>query len=586
MVRLPCAAILVCLLAPIADAAPLHALAVQDGRCECVLTTDRADDQFLLVLGSLARSGGPFRVTVSTAPTVAAESVPPETPAADPLWPINVRDLAERQAKARAQNPPASSYAPLAEPPRQKTFYLFVKDGDFQSAANYVAVPAELRGVGKRCQVYVDQAHPDPRGLQPTIDDVIRTFDEEVLPRALGTALDVDRDGRFTILFSGWLAKLQSGQVKLGGFVRGSDFYLDLAAPYGNRCDMMYLNTDLRPGPYLRTLLAHEYTHGVLFSEHVFGDYLPVVTRQDEESWLNEAICHTVEDRHGYSWANLDYRISAFLNDPPRYSLIVPDYYGRKLWRDPGTRGCAYLFLRWCLDRFGPELLTRLVRSNLCGVDNLEVATQCRLAELFRQWSVAVGMSGTGIDADGVAPLRRLSLHGPLGDRLLCGPRQDVMTLTNGRNELTLAATGVGYVLLHSPGGPRSQVVVATDPQAALQVSLVRLPAGLPRLELRGERDAKGMVRLAVTACNAAVRLEAAAWERPVTREEARGDSSHEPGKSSEDSVRGWFGGMQLNTGETRRSEPLPVPSQDVVFKVVGVDAAGRRVSAWSRCGP
>src|SRR5207244_1823742 len=106
----------------------------------------------------------------------------------------------------------------------------------------------------------------------------VRTFDGDIYPQArgeLGNVLDVDRDGRFTILFTGWLSRLCNGKVSLDGFVRGSDFYRDLDAPYGNRCDMMYLNTALQPGPYLRSLLAHEYTHAVIFSEHVFGHYLP-----------------------------------------------------------------------------------------------------------------------------------------------------------------------------------------------------------------------------------------------------------------------------------------------------------------------
>src|SRR5262249_54805889 len=147
---------------------------------------------------------------------------------------------------------------------------------------------------------------------QATLDDAVRTFDEEVHPKArqhLGRVLDVDRDGRFTLLFTPWLGKLQRGKVALSGFVRGCDFQRELAAPFSNRCDMMYLNTDLKPGSHLRTILAHEYTHAVVFSEHVFGEYLPGAARQDEESWLNEALAHLAEDLHGHEWSNLDYRV-------------------------------------------------------------------------------------------------------------------------------------------------------------------------------------------------------------------------------------------------------------------------------------
>src|SRR5262249_20656664 len=149
---------------------------------------------------------------------------------------------------------------------------------DFLNPDSYVTVTADLRAVGKHCLVYVDHDQTEPDRLQPTIKDAVAAFDDEIYPHAcerLGHALDVDRDGRFTILFTGWLNRLGGGKIKLDGFVRGSDFYRDLDAPYGNRCDMMYLNPELKPGAYLRTLLAHEYTHAVVFSEHVFGDYLP-----------------------------------------------------------------------------------------------------------------------------------------------------------------------------------------------------------------------------------------------------------------------------------------------------------------------
>ena len=55
---------------------------------------------------------------------------------------------------------------------------------------------------------------------------------------------------------------------------------------------MMYLNVDLRPGPHLRTLLVHEYTHAVVFSEHLFGGYPSEGPAREEESWLNEGLAH------------------------------------------------------------------------------------------------------------------------------------------------------------------------------------------------------------------------------------------------------------------------------------------------------
>jgi hypothetical protein len=379
----------------------------------------------------------------------------------------------------------------------------------------------------------------------------------------------VDRDGRFTILFTGWLRRMQGGKVAVDGCVRGSDFHRELQAPFGNGCDMMYLSTTLQAGPHLRTLLAHEYTHAVVYSEHVFGDYLPVAARRDEESWLNEGLAHLAEELHGHGWSNLDYRVSGFLNDPGRWGLVVADYYGSGVWRDPGPRGAAYLFLRSCRGHCA-ELPARLVQSNLQGVLNLEVATQRPFAELFREW--AVGLLG--------AETRRV-----LGGRLLCGPHFTEVPLDRGRREATVAGTGVAYLLLRSPAARRSRVTVKADADADLQVTLVRVPRGSARLSLRCEPAGDSAVQLIVTAHGGAVRLEGAAWERLVPAGEGT-DTSHRAGADPGEAVRAWFGDAQLKAGESRRSEPIALPAASrkvpLVFRVAGTDTHESRPAAWA----
>ncbi len=566
-----------------ARANPPLPLAVRGGRCEAVLETAHRDQQYYLVVGSLAREPGLFRVTVRTEPTDAPVHLPVQPPTANPAEINFLRELGQRLERARRSGAGRERFPPQPSPLRQRVFHLFTGDQDFQNPRAYAEVVGELRTVGRHCQVYVDRAHSDPRGLQATVDDAVRTFDEEIYPRAcarLGHALDVDRDGRFTILFTGVLDRLQDGKVTLDGFVRGSDFYRDVAAPFGNRCDVMYLNTRLKPGPHLRTLLAHEYVHAVVFSEHVFGEYLPVASRQDEESWLNEALAHLNEEAHGYSWSNLDYRIGAFLSCPQRYRLVVRDYYADGVWRDPGTRGAAYLFLRACRARCGDDLPARLVRSNLQGVLNLEVATQRPFAELFRDWCTSL--------LQPAAPGDKVDIRRPLASRMLCGPRHEELTLSDGRHELRLAGTSAGYLLLHSPSGARTRVTVTADPAAGLQVTLVRVPRGCARLTVRCEPcPAGGGVRLNVTAHGAAVKLDAATWERLVPTGKPARDTSYRPGQTSA----AWFGAGELKARETRRSEVLRLPvaedaAGELVFKVTGMDTAGNQVTGWAVYAP
>jgi hypothetical protein len=566
-------------------------LAVQQGRCECVLPTPGADDKFYLILGSLARAAGPYRISVRTDCTTDPVSIPRPVPAADDGWARRTQDQHDRLARARQAQRPGGDYPPAGDPPRRRLFYLFAGDNDFQNAASYVAITGELRAAGRHCLVYVDRQEPDIKGLQPTVDDIVRTFDDDVYPRArqaFGRALDVDRDGRFTVLLTGWLGKLAHGKVSLGGFVHGSDFYRDLPGPYGNRCDMMYLNADLKPGPYLRTLLAHEYTHAVVFSEHVFGGYLPGVPRQDEEGWLNEGLAHLAEDLDGYSWGNLDYRISAFLSDPERYQLVVPDYYRAGLWRSHGNRGATYLFLRWCVDGYGPGLPGQLTQSSLNGTANVETAAQQRFEDVFRQWSAAVVLGDTNLPADGVLPLRRFNLHRPLAGRLLCGPRYHPVVLAGRREDVSLAGTSAACVLLHSPAGDRSRLVIEAGPSADLQVSIVRLPSPAARLSLRHEvlTDPKPSVRLVLTCHDAGVTLDGAAWERLVPTANRPEDTSYRPESGADQGSRTWFGDPHLKAGETRSSATIALPPAlatgiPVVFKVAATDAAGHRLAAW-----
>src|SRR5262249_790057 len=149
-----------------------------------------------------------------------------------------------------------------------------------------------------------------------------------------------------------------------------------------------------------------------------------------EEDWLNEAIAHVAENIYGGGWGNLDDRIAQCLKFPERYPLVVSDYYRAGLWRSDGCRGATYLFLRWCIDQYGEELLPELVASPWAGTRNLEAATGARFANLFRAWTVAMMESGT--ERVSGAPLKWLSLRGRVGRASLNGPRRTAWDVPEG----------------------------------------------------------------------------------------------------------------------------------------------------------
>lgn len=560
-----------------------RAIPVASGRADFDLTSRGPGSKMLVIVSALAREPGPFPIRLSTTTIPEARPTPPAAAPAPALPPSH-------------EQPP-----PLARPPRPtppwptRRFCLLVRDGDVASASNYLPVDAKLAAVGERVQVYVDPR--DEAALAPGfVAEVIATFDEHVYPlaaRRFGPAEDVDGDGRFTIFVSSWLTRLAGGRFKVDGFVRGADFDRSVRAPFGNASDMMCLSAALKPGPHLKTVIAHEYTHAVIFSRRAFPADVHGRLRPEEEGWLDEGLAHLVEDLHGFSRTNLDYRVSAFLSRPERYRLIVEDYYAADLFRSHGNRGGAYLFLRWCVDRHGEAVLDRLVRSDLRGVANLEAATGRPFASLYREWTVALFLSGLDPAADSADPGRYRSLdpRGMIEDWVLAGPRSTRLRPGGPPDAWSAAGTSTHYAVVEmaEPGAVR--VRVEGPPSAELQVTAVPLPDDLGDLDLEvrpathGPEGASFRIKVASRG-GTPVRLGAIAWEPLVPPADPSGSGLRRSGFDMLGIARR-FGTSALGAGGRLASGPIRLEGVrpgdgPVVFKVVGTDAAGRRVSAWA----
>ncbi len=329
------------------------------------------------------------------------------------------------------------------------------------------------------------------------LNDLVTTFDEQILPvaaRSFGLAHDIDRDGRFTVLLSSWLSRLGNGRHAVNGFVRVTDLDPLYSAPFGNRCDMMYLSTELRPGPHLRTIMAHEYMHAVVFSRKSHPGSGLACTPVEEEGWLDEALAHLAEDVHGFSRSNIDYRVKAFLCQPEQYQLVVEDYYAADLFRSRGHRGATYLFLRWCVSQYGPNLIPALVGSKLRGIANLEDATGCSFAELYRRWSVALCQAEHEHESTVVAP-RQTRGDQPNETRThaedwqLAGPRK--VCLTSGRtvDEFRVAGTSSHFAVVRSNSAGNVEITVRGPSEAMLQVTVIPGSADSAKLELSAQRS-------------------------------------------------------------------------------------------------
>jgi hypothetical protein len=546
-------------------------------------------NRYLLVIGSLSDNRRPHTVTLSAETIAAAAKLP-----AHKIAPLTRTPETTTPPRGEATGPRHVKSQPVGTGQAKRHFHLHVTDGALDDRRHYVRVVARLVGEGRKVRVYLDQQQ-QPRELSSgLIDDVVHLLDDDLLPafrQQVGGFRDVDGDGKLTVLLSPWLGKLQGGKTSLGGFVRKSDFRNDVESPFSNHCDMMYLNSNLTTGPHLKTLLVHEFMHAVSFSARLPSAVHPTGL-PDEEDWLNEAIAHLAENLNGGGWSNLDYRISRYLSQPQQFSLVVDDYYHAGLWRNHGCRGATYLFLRWCVDEFGVDMLKQLIHAPGRGRENLELATGLEFDELFRRWTIALYLSNrytaSGDSSDSTVKkfsgYRSLDLRGRVADWGLAGPRPACWDLDAAPCTLQLAGTSVAFVsldVLKSTG--KRRIHITGEFGTKLQVTLIKLPHDAPRITMRSHWSEATSAAASATAQDCDFTIE---FSSPTTGELVVECISFEHNRGNTKETLCFTGESLAGCRDSQADErvtgyaiPLPMTAQagGWLGKVVAHDKQGRR---------
>lgn len=182
-------------------------------------------------------------------------------------------------------------------------------------------------------------------------------------------SLGVDNDPHIYILnthFSGGIA----------GYISQVDEYPQTINRISNQHKMIYMNLRTeRPGTtYYTSVIAHEFTH--LIHEH---------QNPREGSWITEGLGDLAIKLNGFQQGvnnfveNPDIQLNAWANRP---SLMIPHYEA------------AYLFLSYCLNRYGPAFIRDVVSSGTHDIASIQTALDkhdqgFKFDDLFADWVVA-----------------------------------------------------------------------------------------------------------------------------------------------------------------------------------------------------
>lgn len=448
-----------------------------------------ADDEYVLIINNLERAPQLSKTIVLSAEFNPSAQSPTgcyfqNTTAIAQTAHTNKQPAMPRSADSQRHRksaiPPDSESEPAES---ERAFFLFVTDGNLSDKNQYTRIKGRLIQQSPRVAVYLDDQQRTEELASGLVAEIIEIMEQHVLDQITsrcGPIWDIDDSERFTILLSPWLSKLQGGKTSINGFVRPSDFRDTVPEPFSNHCDMLYLNSTLKPGQELLDLLSHEVTHAAISS--IRGIAGPLT---DEEDWLNEGIAHIMEP----GFTNRDYRISEFYRSPESYPLVVPDYYRAQLWRNHGCRGAVNLFLDWC-NQIEPahSFPYRFTHHPLTGVKKIEQLTSHRFSELFRQWSLHLVRQSLN-----AAPLKKSAPHQPdlyCGNFLVVGPAlRDWTPAHDQQTTLKVSSTASSFLHLKSDSQQPRNITIKINGFRKMQLTLLKIPKSKGRLSLTAIAD-------------------------------------------------------------------------------------------------
>jgi hypothetical protein len=192
------------------------------------------------------------------------------------------------------------------------------------------------------------------------------------------------------------------------------------------------------------------------------------------------------------------------------------------------------------------------------------------------------GLDGAGDDG------RRDADPASVDEWDLGGPRSAWVVPGGPADRWTAAGTSSHYVVVDAASAGGVEVAIEGPEAAELQVTMVPLPRGLPRLELEatvtaagdGDLRMRGVVR---EADGQPVRLASLSWQPAVPPVDPRAGTGSR-GRLDMLGIGSSFGTSALPGRGTLRSRPIRLEgsgkeSGPLIVRLIGVDSGGRRVA-------
>jgi hypothetical protein len=359
----------------------------------------------------------------------------------------------DRAALALAAPRPATRRVMQATPRALgATDSFWINTGGF-TAETDVRREAVLRRVSAHAYFYVDTGAGTVGDAQ--LDAFVTAFETTIHPKV--TALfgepakpGVDGEDRVFVVFSPAVSGFERQTDLLGYFWAPDAVPNPAAGSHSNQKEVLFMSDRLFGAARVQAygVLAHEFQHLINFTNK--GPRLNYAA--NEATWLDEGMAMLAAEAAGYGLAQGDRLVASSIADyqsaPETYSLT--DWAGNP---SPAF-GQSYLFVRYLVDRHGPEVLKALIASDRRGGEALDAVLAPKghsFAGLFTDWAITNAWSGAPGAAQ--APYR-------YGDLALTGTYNGV-SLPGFRPR---AVTGTTHAVSMKPWGVAFQALSAAQP--------------------------------------------------------------------------------------------------------------------------